>query len=99
MPLTEGDEHRCRGLRRPPAPAAGGRVISKVIERSRNARNLGPRGGQNLLVGWCPKRLLENTMKLPRRDVLHLAAGAAAFPTYPASRGRKCSDGTKRCYR
>ena len=41
-------------------------------------RDKGPRGGCNLLVGWCG--FLEGTMKLPRRQFLHLAAGATAPP-------------------
>ena len=47
------------------------------------ARDKGPRGGWNLLVGWCRKRVPEGTMKVPRRQFLHLAGGAAALPVVP----------------
>src|SRR5262249_8597490 len=47
------------------------------------SRDKGPRGGWNLLVGWCPKPLGRAPMKLPRRKFLHLAAGAAALSVMP----------------
>jgi tripartite-type tricarboxylate transporter receptor subunit TctC len=46
-----------------------------------NAEGQGPRGGCGTLVDWCRKTTLwEGTMKLPRRQFLHLAVGAAALP-------------------
>ena len=81
-----GQKHRISILTGSPLCRKCRQYLPKLVHCSENhqvpradstSKHKGPRGGCNALVGWCG--FLEGTMKLPRREFLRLALGAAAL--------------------
>src|SRR6516165_10317083 len=61
------------------------RIGAELGGQARELRSAqGPRAWSNALVSWCRQTdCWEGTMKLPRRQFLHIASGAAVLPCAP----------------